>query len=128
MDKFYLRVWKHGDFLFSMFQYMDIEKYPCIETRKCHNCHVSIHGDRISDFLSTDFDDSNRYEAVTSGSTGTPFKVFHDKNKKNRNSADTIYFAKRAGFSVGDKLIYLKIWSENNKKALYNVGCRIYSH
>ena len=50
MAKFYLRVWKHGDFLFSMFQYMDIEKYPCIETRKCHNCHVSIHGDRISDF------------------------------------------------------------------------------
>lgn len=73
--------------------------------------------DRISDFLSTDFDDSNRYQAVTSGSTGTPFKVFHDKNKKNRNSADTIYFAKRAGFSVGDKLIYLKIWSENNKKS-----------
>ena len=50
MDKFYLRVWKHGDFLISVFQYMDIGKYPCIETRRCHNCHVSIHGDRISDF------------------------------------------------------------------------------
>ena len=50
MDKFYRRVWKHGDFLFSMFQCMDIEKYPCIETSKCHNCHVSIHGDSISDF------------------------------------------------------------------------------
>jgi len=50
MDKFYLRVWKHGDFLISVFQYMDIGKYPCIETRRCHNCHVSIHGDRICDF------------------------------------------------------------------------------
>ena len=50
MDKFYLRVWKHGDFLFSMFQYMDIEKYPCIETWRLKYHHVSIHGDSISDF------------------------------------------------------------------------------
>lgn len=73
--------------------------------------------ERADEFLSTDFNDSNRFKAVTSGSTGTPFKVFHDKNKKQRNSADTIYFAKRAGFNVGDKLVYLKIWSENNKKS-----------
>ena len=50
MDKFYRRVWKHGDFFISVFLYMHIEKYPCIETRKCHSCHVSIHGDSISDF------------------------------------------------------------------------------
>jgi len=50
MDKFYRRVWKHGDFLFSVFQYMDIEKYPCIETWRLKNHHVSIHGESISDF------------------------------------------------------------------------------
>lgn len=52
--------------------------------------------------------------AVTSGSTGTPFKVYHDRNKKKRNNADTIYFANRAGYKLGDKLFYLKIWSKNN--------------
>ena len=51
MDKFYLRVLKHVDFLISVFRYKDIEKYPCIETRKCLYCSVSIHGNSISVFL-----------------------------------------------------------------------------
>ncbi|NDI97573.1 phenylacetate--CoA ligase family protein [Flavobacterium sp. LaA7.5] len=67
-------------------------------------------------FLSSMFDDSQRISLVTSGSTGTPFKIYQDYNKKNRNSADTIYFAEKAGFTVGSKLVYLKIWSDYNKK------------
>src|SRR5690606_17962599 len=54
---------------------------------------------------------------VTSGSTGTPFKVYHDKNKRQRSSADTIYFASRSGFNIGDELLYLKIWSASNQKS-----------
>ncbi|AWI24441.1 phenylacetate--CoA ligase family protein [Flavobacterium pallidum] len=68
-------------------------------------------------FLSSAFEEHQRIAAVTSGSTGTPFKVFHDRNKKSRNSADTIYFASRAGFSVGEKLYYFKIWSALNHKS-----------
>lgn len=68
-------------------------------------------------FISAAFDENQRIAAVTSGSTGTPFKVFHDRNKKSRNSADTIYFAGKAGFSVGEKLYYFKIWSKNNHKS-----------
>jgi len=56
------------------------------------------------------------FKVVTSGSTGTPFCVYHDKDKKLRNTADTFYFAQRAGFSLGEKLIYIKIWTEVNKK------------
>ncbi|MFZ4057672.1 MAG: hypothetical protein ACOYKE_06010 [Ferruginibacter sp.] len=54
---------------------------------------------------------------VTSGSTGTPFSVYHDVNKKKRNSADTIYFGSLAGFEIGTQLNYLKIWTQVNKKS-----------
>jgi phenylacetate-coenzyme A ligase PaaK-like adenylate-forming protein len=56
------------------------------------------------------------YKVATSGSTGTPFAVYQEKNKRIRNIADTIYFAERAGFKLGTKLIYIKIWVPHNKK------------
>lgn len=62
-------------------------------------------------FCSDKYNVSELIPVVTSGSTGTPFKVYHDKNKKLRNNADTIYFASRAGFTVGDRLIYMKIFA-----------------
>ena len=68
-------------------------------------------------FLSNLFDENTRVGSVTSGSTGTPFKVYHDVQKKMRNSADTMYFAGLAGFTIGERLYYLKIWSDNNKKS-----------
>ncbi|MBL0356313.1 MAG: phenylacetate--CoA ligase family protein [Chitinophagaceae bacterium] len=68
-------------------------------------------------FSSSAFTKEQQVPTVTSGSTGTPFKVLHHADKKKRNSADTMYFAQRAGYTVGDRLLYMKIWSANNKKA-----------
>lgn len=56
------------------------------------------------------------YKAYTSGSTGTPFMVFQNRLKKTRNTADTIFFAQKAGFSIGDKLLYTRMWSNQLKK------------
>jgi phenylacetate-CoA ligase len=72
---------------------------------------------KLDDFLSDAIPESDRIPVITSGSTGTPFKSYQDKSKKQRNSADTIYFASLAGFSIGEKLYYLKIWSDYNKKS-----------
>ena len=55
---------------------------------------------------------------VTSGSTGTPFEVFQNKDKRARNAADTIFFGELAGYKLGEKLFYLKIWNDINKKSL----------
>lgn len=49
---------------------------------------------------------------TTSGSTGTPFTVYQDLNKKARNHADTIYFGNLGGYELGNKLLYLKIWAK----------------
>lgn len=72
----------------------------------------------IDTFISDKFNKEDLVSVVTSGSTGTPFQVYHNPGKRIRNSADTIYFAHKAGFNVGDKLFYLKIWSASNHKSI----------
>ena len=71
--------------------------------------------DNFEKFRSEPFKSKPFIRMTTSGSTGTPFTVYQDLNKKHRNFADTLYFAKMAGYAIGDRLYYLKIWSENNK-------------
>lgn len=71
-------------------------------------------------FLSSQFTGSELIESITSGSTGTPFRIFQDKNKKLRNYADTIYFAQLAGYKIGHRLIYLKIWVREKMKSNLN--------
>lgn len=66
----------------------------------------------LSLFLSNKYNSEDLIPVVTSGSTGTPFKVFHDKNKRYRNNADTIYYAGLAGYQLGHRLIYMKIWAK----------------
>ncbi len=72
----------------------------------------------LSEFVSDLFKIKQLKVVVTSGSTGLPFKVFHNKAKVNRNSADTIKFGKIGGFNIGTPLAYLKIWNNINKKSI----------
>jgi phenylacetate-CoA ligase len=85
-----------------------LESFPVI--------NKNIIRDNVTDFTALGYDIKTLSKAVTSGSTGTPFFVYHDANKKARNTADTIYFGDRAGFTIGTNLYYLKIWTAVNKK------------
>ena len=76
--------------------------------------------DNEAAFISNKFDKTSLHKVVTSGSTGTPFCVYHNPAKKLRYTADTIYFAKQAGFELGQKLYYFKIWNDINKKSWFN--------
>jgi phenylacetate-CoA ligase len=96
--------------------YIEYECFSAIDDFPVVN--KSIIRESESSFRSNRFTEKEVIPIVTSGSTGTPFKVYHDLNKKNRNSADTIFFSSLAGFSVGHRLAYMKIWSEANKKSL----------
>ncbi len=66
----------------------------------------------FDNFLANNYVNKPKIEMTTSGSTGTPFTVFQDLNKKARNHADTLYFGKLAGYELGNKLFYLKIWAK----------------
>lgn len=72
--------------------------------------------DSYTDFISDKFQKENLVQVYTSGSTGTPFRVYQDDNKKKRNTADTLFFAEKAGYTVGDKLYYIRHWDRYNKK------------
>lgn len=67
---------------------------------------INIRPKKSSDFISVS----------TSGSTGTPFKIYQTKGKKARNTADTLFFAESAGFTLGEKLLYLRLWAAYYKK------------
>jgi len=87
----------------------DLQDFPVI--------NKNVIRENYDQFISRDFDRNQLKPAVTSGSTGTPFKVLHDRNKVLRNTADTLYFSSLAGYELGQRLYYLKIWNKTNRKS-----------
>lgn len=63
-----------------------------------------------NNFLSSSYDKLKLKLVTTSGSTGTPFQVYNDNRKISRNYADTLFFSKQAGYSLGNTFFYMKIW------------------
>ena len=53
----------------------------------------------------------------TSGSSGTTTTTLQNADKKRRNTADTIYFKKRAGFELGFRLYYIRKWFKMHTKS-----------
>lgn len=53
----------------------------------------------------------------TSGSTGSPFKIYQCPNKELRNKADVLFFYKTGGYYPGDRLYYMRIWTDMNKRS-----------
>lgn len=54
----------------------------------------------------------NVFIQKTSGSTGTPFSVPQDTNKRLRRIAELKYFGKESGFNSHDKLVHLRTWNQ----------------
>ena len=86
--------------------YNGLKDFKVIDKNIIRNCY--------EDFKSVTYKDKKNYSAYTSGSTGTPFKLLHDKNKRERYSADVIYFAQQAGFDIGHRLYYIRHWDQYN--------------
>ncbi len=68
-------------------------------------------------FNSEKYTDKKTFKASTSGSTGTPFTVLHDLNKKKRHTADVRFFWESVGHNYGTRFFYLRIWTDQNKKS-----------
>ncbi|RUA11550.1 MAG: CoF synthetase [Flavobacteriia bacterium] len=72
--------------------------------------------DNFELFRSQTYTNAYAHEVTTSGSTGKPFKILHDKNKRKRNTADTCFFAEKAGYELGSRLFYLRLWDKQYQK------------
>ena len=82
-----------------------IEQFPVVDKNYIR--------ERQDSFISTKYRKEKLYRASTSGSTGTPFTVLHHRSKRIRNTADTLYFAKKAGYALGEPLFFMRIWEKN---------------
>lgn len=67
-----------------------------------------------SEMLADGVDPDSLHVASTSGSTGTPFRIFHNKEKRRRINAEAVYFGNLAGYQIGNLLWHLKIWTARN--------------
>lgn len=81
-----------------------LEYFPVMDKSEIRN--------NFDAFISRDFLDKKTFKVVTSGSTGTPFTVLQNEGKRKRNGADTMYFAKRAGYKLGTKLFFMRVWGD----------------
>jgi phenylacetate-CoA ligase len=68
-------------------------------------------------FRSTEFSGVRLHTMRTSGSTGTPFAILQNPDKRRRVLAEMICFGRRAGYQVGDRFVFTRVWNEHNRKS-----------
>lgn len=95
--------------------YKDYRNYKQIQD--CPVINKSDIKNNYDAFLSAVYRDKPLHKMSTSGSTGTPFTVLQNKEKRNRVIAELIYHNAIVGQYVGDKFIFYRVWTEKNKKS-----------
>ena len=54
---------------------------------------------------------------TTSGSTGTPLSMIQDRHKIACNTADSIFLSALAGYRIGEKMAFIRVWVNNVRKS-----------
>ncbi len=98
----------------STANYKEYKNFESIEDFPVVN--KNIIRDNFEQFQSKEYINLPKFTVSTSGSTGTPFKVHQNIDKRLRNMADTIYFSEKAGFIIGNRLTYFRMWNAFEKK------------
>lgn len=88
----------------------NLKEFPVINKDMVRNAY--------EDFKSEMFKDKSNTPVFTGGSTGTPFKLFHNTDKRKRHSADNIYYAESGGYGLGNRLYLIRAWHKRNKNSL----------
>jgi phenylacetate-CoA ligase len=96
--------------------YASLESFPVIDKNIIRKAY--------DDFHSPEYIGANVVLMHTSGSTGTPFVVRQDKNKRNRVYAEMMYFWSRADYQIGMRYIFLRIWTAMNRKSVLSAWAR----
>ena len=118
------------DYLFNILRYAteNVEFYKKYKEFKLIKSFPVINKNIIrnhyEEFQSPEFLNAAVVSMHTSGSTGTPFVVRQDKNKRNRAYAEMIYFWGKAGYQVGMKYLFLRVWSSLNRKSRLTAWAR----
>lgn len=68
-------------------------------------------------FYSDEFAGQSLHAVYTSGSTGNPFKVVQDAEKRNRTICDLIACHDSIGWKLGDRYVFIRNWVSNYKQS-----------
>ena len=63
---------------------------------------------QFDNFKAKSFCNKKLHSESTSGSTGTPFTIYQDGEKRLRAAADSLFFSEMADFKLGTKLYYVR--------------------
>jgi len=69
------------------------------------------------EFYSDEFLGASLHTVYTSGSTGTPFQVVQDPDKRNRTVCDLICCHNSIGWRLGDRYVFIRNWVSNYKQS-----------
>ncbi|MBR7117521.1 MAG: phenylacetate--CoA ligase family protein [Clostridia bacterium] len=94
---------------YSAFSDDCISSYPVI--------NKTVIRENYDSMLSSAFTGKPLRKVSTSGSTGTPFRVVWDREKRNRQIADLLVFNNLAGQKFGDPYMYFRVWSSGTKQS-----------
>lgn len=72
--------------------------------------------ENYKDFQSEEYINTKVFKLHTSGSTGTPFEIREDMNKRYRMLAEQIYYGEKAGYFIGMRYIFFRVWTDINTK------------
>lgn len=98
---------------YSKYEHVDFKMFPIIQKDLIQN--------NFESFRSRKFITKKVIKVTTSGSTGVPFLLFIDQNKRKRNVADTLFFFKNVGYDIGDRLYYLRLWKGESKSKVNRI-------
>lgn len=81
---------------------MDLKKFPVVTKMDFK--------ENLQSFLAAGFDVEKLHTMSTSGSTGTPFTVYMNGQKRSRVIAEILYYNHQEGLYLGERYMYLKTW------------------
>lgn len=99
---------EHAPFYAPCRGFGSLQDFPVIDKQV-----IKAHGEA---FRSDVFRNARLQVMHTSGSTGTPFAVLQDPDKRRRVLAEMICFGRRAGYQVGDRFVFTRVWNRLNRK------------
>jgi phenylacetate-CoA ligase len=93
------------------------EKLQCDGLSSFPVINKAIIREQQNAFISSKFDKASLSVMTTSGSTGTPFVCYQDSIKRKAVNAEVIYYSEKAGYSVGKKIVFLRVLTEKSQKS-----------
>ena len=95
---------------YKPFQGCTLDKFPIVNKQ--------VIRDNEALFFNKKYNKEKLFKQETSGSTGMPFAIYQDPLKRQRATADTLYFSHLAKYKLGQRLYFSRVWDKATRKSM----------